>query len=539
MDVNNQEMWIFGGYESVGGAQNTLWKYHTESNVWTQLSSLATPWPSVRYGHVLCHDATRTRLVLFSGAVAATNWANDLYSFNLITGLWTYHKGSTSTGVSVTGTTGVEASTNLPGGRDNAIGVIDTIGNYMWVGFGLGYIPTLGQTSGKLNDLWRLNLLTMDWTFIKGSFSAAATNFVGSLGVYDASFFPGSRAQTAGAIDSANRMIYVFGGDYTGANGADLWAYNISSGFWAQLNGPQPGTCPDPSGPLPRFTHALNFDSRTQSLLLFGGFTNTLVNCTTQGYNADLWAYSLTSSMWSQLKNSSLNSNGSGTSFNTYAATNMPGARGQVSSAVNARGQLVVFGGFGNAFVGTVGSLDQTYQFYALPVCAAGTGQAAGCNGTCPCSVSCTSGTSYNDGTYYSCQNCSASISCPAGQGRNVPGGSTTCTATNGKICANCQPGYNYNTGSLDVCTNCSISCAAGTGINLAGGFACNTTADRVCTTCVNGTNYNTGSSINCAPCSTSCSAGMGVWGPGMTLVSERQRALLAATSYALLALPV
>lgn len=52
----------------------------------------------------------------------------------------------------VYGTLGVAATTNVPGGRDWAVGWIDDSGNF-WLFGGAGYDST--GASGELNDLWR------------------------------------------------------------------------------------------------------------------------------------------------------------------------------------------------------------------------------------------------------------------------------------------------------------------------------------------------------------------------------------------------
>jgi hypothetical protein len=54
----------------------------------------------------------------------------------------------------VYGTLGVAASTNIPGGRQNAVSWIDASGN-LWLFGGDGKDST--GTSTRLNDLWKLH----------------------------------------------------------------------------------------------------------------------------------------------------------------------------------------------------------------------------------------------------------------------------------------------------------------------------------------------------------------------------------------------
>jgi hypothetical protein len=77
---------------------------------------------------------------------------NDLWKFSPTTKEWTWVSGSstvpagTDGPAGVYGTLGIASATNVPGGRDSAVGWIDSSNN-LWL-FG-------GQSSGIFNDLWR------------------------------------------------------------------------------------------------------------------------------------------------------------------------------------------------------------------------------------------------------------------------------------------------------------------------------------------------------------------------------------------------
>jgi N-acetylneuraminic acid mutarotase len=98
-------------------------------------------------------------LWLFGGfgydSIGTNGELSDLWKFDPKLGQngeWTWMGGSSTFGKSgVYGTLGTTASSNIPGGRSDAVGWIDASGN-LWL-FGGGGYDSVG-TSGELNDLW-------------------------------------------------------------------------------------------------------------------------------------------------------------------------------------------------------------------------------------------------------------------------------------------------------------------------------------------------------------------------------------------------
>ncbi|MBI2438151.1 MAG: hypothetical protein HYV36_04985, partial [Lentisphaerae bacterium] len=86
-----------------------------------------------------------------SGAPLSTNAA------------WTWEAGANITNQNGTyGTQGQPAPTNTPGGRYGAVSWTDGLGA-LWLFGGLGY-PASGG-SGYLNDLWKYDPATTNWTW--------------------------------------------------------------------------------------------------------------------------------------------------------------------------------------------------------------------------------------------------------------------------------------------------------------------------------------------------------------------------------------
>jgi hypothetical protein len=89
------------------------------------------------------------------------------------------------------------------------------------------------------------------------------------------------------AADISNGSLYLFGGNDDESHFNDLWRYQ--NGGWTDLT-PGGGT-----KPTARTLTALTFDPVNQRLLLFGGRNAS------GSQLADLWAFNLGSSSWSQL----------------------------------------------------------------------------------------------------------------------------------------------------------------------------------------------------------------------------------------------
>jgi N-acetylneuraminic acid mutarotase len=160
-------LWLFGGsgyyYTSSAVTFNDLWMYDPVAKTWTWVTGANTPsatgvygtigvaatanTPGARDGGVSWTDS-RHNFWLFGG-----NSFNDLWKFSPSTGTWTWVGGSSSTvGAASYGTFGVASSTNIPGGRSQAVSWVTSDGNF-WLFGGGGYDST--GNAGSLNDLWR------------------------------------------------------------------------------------------------------------------------------------------------------------------------------------------------------------------------------------------------------------------------------------------------------------------------------------------------------------------------------------------------
>ena len=255
-------LWLFGGYGQDGagnyGPLNDLWKYDPASGNWTWVKGPST------YGHYGVYGMLGTAaeantpggrdftvswidssgvLWLFGGfgydRLGSYGRLNDLWKYTPATGNWTWMKGSDLANENGTsGIRGTADAANTPGGREGAISWIDPSG-VLWL-FG-GYGVDGGGSLGELNDLWKYDRSTDNWTWMKGAMSFGQAGIYGALGTEAADNTPGARHSGVSFVDSWGHL-WLFGGRGTDAAGNvdnlnDLWKYDRSSGNWVWVKG--------------------------------------------------------------------------------------------------------------------------------------------------------------------------------------------------------------------------------------------------------------------------------------------------------------
>lgn len=239
-------LWLFGGLAAAGSG-NDLWEYMPSTGEWTWMAgsnqveqngtygTLGTPassnTPGGRIGATAWTDAAGN-FWLFGGygvGIAGDNCGgeicmlSDLWKFKPSLKEWTWVGGpDISNQPGVFGTQGVAAPGNLPPPRENAIGMIDSEGNFWLFGGDNGYVD-----AGFFNDLWKYS--NGEWTWENGSSQACQEPGVyGTLGVPSASNYPGARTDAVGWIDKSGNL-WLFGGWPCAASSTaklnDLWAY--------------------------------------------------------------------------------------------------------------------------------------------------------------------------------------------------------------------------------------------------------------------------------------------------------------------------
>jgi hypothetical protein len=209
--------------------------------------------PSGRTGPVSWKDKSGN-LWLFGGyGSSVANYLvdnlDDLWEFNPTVREWAWMGGTYPYmgQPGVYGVLGTPAATNMPGSRSYATAWTDASGNF-WLFGGQGY--DLALNYDFLNDLWKFDLSTGEWTWISGS--TTASNGVGGVaggqpGIYgtlqtpSASNVPGGRWGASSWVDGKGNL-WLFGGfgfDSKGRSGElnDLWEFNASTHIWMWMSG--------------------------------------------------------------------------------------------------------------------------------------------------------------------------------------------------------------------------------------------------------------------------------------------------------------
>jgi hypothetical protein len=391
-------MWLFGGYgydtsNPAGyGELNDLWKFDPSTKKWTWISgsllsgqsgvygTKGTPGtsniPGARYGSVSWKDLDGN-LWLFGGySLESDDYFNDLWKFNPSTKEWTWVSGSDSTNQSgVYGTKGTPSESNFPGARSYSISFTDLLGN-LWLFGGYGYDSSNPSDFGDLNDLWKFDTSTEEWTWISGSDSAGQTGIYGMMGTASDSNIPGARCYSISWIDSDGNL-WLFGGyGYdTDKDFNDLWKFNPLTGEWTWVSGSnttgQPGaygtmgTASNTNIPGAR-SSGVSWADASGNLWLFGGYGYGSSNAGDYGDLNDLWKFTPSTEEWTWVSGSDETSQlGRYGIKETPSVSNIPGARSYSISWIDLSGNLWLFGGYGydSSDSGGYGELNDLWKF--------------------------------------------------------------------------------------------------------------------------------------------------------------------------------
>lgn len=324
--------------------------------------------------------ADAARIWMFGGNAYDSNGTlgllNDLWLFDSATGTWTWQSGSNITTAGVAGfygSQGVPSSSNVPGARIGATSWTDSNGNF-WLFGGNGY-DTLSSRRGYLNDLWKYDATTLQWTWIKGANGLFSIGNYGTIGVTSPTNRPGARSNSSVAVDS-NGKIWLYGGfgyDYIGRGGYlnDLWKYDPNTNNWTWISGsktvnpvPTYGTLGLSSAlnkPSPKSSSNMWFDDNGK-LWIFAGTGKDSAGAI--GYQNDLWQYDIASNQWTWVNGSNtVLQNGNYGIQGISDPTNIPGARSAAVSWKDTSGNFWIFGGAGVDSIGSVNTLNDLWQY--------------------------------------------------------------------------------------------------------------------------------------------------------------------------------
>lgn len=248
---------------------------------------------------------------LYGGVLFGPNFGgptmNDLWKFDPTINQWAWIKGSGggTDQIGVYGTQGIPSITNTPGARGWGTPTwVDTVGN-LWLFGGYTY-------SGYRNDLWRYNISTNEWTWMKGD-TLIYQGVYGTMGVPDPANFPATRGETNATWTDSNNNLWMFGGVGNLGSHNDLWRYNISSNVWTWMKGLSTGNldhgvygikgiADTANRPSVRYCYAKWIDSN-DNLWFYGGYE---YNTAYFGIKKDVWKYDISSNMWTWMSGDSI-----------------------------------------------------------------------------------------------------------------------------------------------------------------------------------------------------------------------------------------
>lgn len=257
---NSGNLWLFGGrgYDALGNENNLndLWMYNVGSNQWTWMGggstvnqhgiygtvgvASATNIPGARHRHTGWTDNSGN-FWLFGGhgyaASGGESSLNDLWKYDPTANTWVWLKGAlTGNEMGVYGTTGVPNILNVPGARNGAKGWKDNAGN-LWLFSGDG---NASAASGLLNDIWKYDIATNQWVWMKGADAVNETSVFGTQSIPSPAVRPGGRFLCASWSDN-NNNFFIQGGYGISLSAPqhlnDTWKYNSVTGEWTFVRG--------------------------------------------------------------------------------------------------------------------------------------------------------------------------------------------------------------------------------------------------------------------------------------------------------------
>jgi gliding motility-associated-like protein len=292
----NNNLWLYGGTNS----GDDLWKYNIAANEWTLVKGSNVFGITQVLGTQGVASPTNSPGVINetkSGYVDENNnlWmigngTEILWKYLMASNEWVWMKGDPAGTSANYGVKNVEASTNQPSARYSYTKWKDLEGNfYIFAGL------SIGSTFGNLNDVWKYNPTTNNWTWVAG------TNIGDDPGTNPASCKPSvtdapfSRYenQTVSTTGCTN-AFWSFGGFTSGGSANDLWLYDAKLGTFTYASGSlTPGSVGNygtlgtysPTNMIPSRGGVGIWTDKNDNLWIFGGYATTFILAN------DMWKY--------------------------------------------------------------------------------------------------------------------------------------------------------------------------------------------------------------------------------------------------------
>ena len=283
------------------------WTWLSGSNLPTQpgtygLMGLASPsnTPGGRWLYGIHLDEERRLIYLLAGegvSTTGTTLLNDLWQFNLTNDIWTWLAGSNNSVQNPRanyGTKGVSTSVTIFGGRKNFGSVFVASQNSIYVIAGYGRDASTAY--GELNDMWKIDLSAIRFTWMNGSSYRDMRAKIGPLKQFSSTSWPSTRQ---GILFNFNplldQMVY-----FDGIFRNQLWIYDLKLHQFAYHGPALPvrhsndygsrGVYATSNNPPPRQGHVIMYSLKQKILISFSGGISGYFNDPV----SDLWWYNTT-----------------------------------------------------------------------------------------------------------------------------------------------------------------------------------------------------------------------------------------------------
>ncbi len=388
------KFWLYGGagYSTAAstGYNNDLWMFDPVQEKWTWVNGEnsiggRSVWGSKGVAGSISKPAGRLgatgwtdpsgNLWLFGGLGNSLSgqfgWGyfNDLWRYDPAKAQWSWMSGDTIVDQpGQFGLPGVASGSNLPQARWYANGWADDQGN-LWLHGGEGKSK---NKKGLLNDLWKYDPASGQWTWVGGDSTIFAPGRFGTRGSADAANKPRAKYAAVQWKDTSGHLWLFSGSSNNLDQGGildDMWMYSVFSGRWAWIEGDTlhpyagvygaAGMGDAANHPGTRY-NAVSWTDSSGNLWLFGGDGYAAAGV---GHLNDLWKYTPASGKWNWIS-------GDNTIYQTAvygvkgipAPGNKPGGRHGMVEWTDAAGNFWFFGGRGRGESGD-GSLNDLWKF--------------------------------------------------------------------------------------------------------------------------------------------------------------------------------
>lgn len=353
----NGNFWLFGGESDFPAVYGDLWKYDPLTNNWTWMKGTGQSMWAGNYGTQGVSSPTNNPPCRHDGAMWLDNQGNiwmfgglqtaatysDLWKFDIASNEWTWVKGpNTTSQPGIFGTQGVPAPTNNPPAMYACSATWTDNAGDLWL---LG-----GWAPGRPNILWRYNIASNQWTWMKGVQGFDIPSVFGTKGIEDSLNCPGGRAWSTGLKD-INGNFWLFGGSHSnGGSGGrtnELWRFNPTTNNWTWMSGDSTVNSFPVHGTLCVSATTNKPESNSNDLASWLDDYGNLwfyEGINASGNNGTLWKYCTSDNLWTLQEYTGLTNWGT---MGVSSPTNAPGSRRYSSSWKGNDGKFYFFGGSG------------------------------------------------------------------------------------------------------------------------------------------------------------------------------------------------